>query len=102
MGQELAKYIANLREISQKLSPKNFSELEVIKDNFPQNLDIDACQVELGNSELDIDACQVELGNLTSRKFGDSELDIDACQVELGNSELEHRCLSSRTWKLRA
>ena len=81
MRQELAKYIANLREISQKLSPKFLRELEVIKDNFPQKPDIDACQVELGNSELDIDACQVELGN--------SEPDIDACQVELGNSELD-------------
>ena len=38
MGQELAKYIANLREITQKLVPKNFRELEVIKDNFPLNL----------------------------------------------------------------
>ena len=38
MGQELAKYIANLREISQNILPKNFRELEVIKDNFPQKL----------------------------------------------------------------
>ena len=95
MGQELAKYIANLREISQTFSPKTFRELEVLKDNFPQKPDLDACQVELGNSELDIDACQVELGNseldidACQVELGNSELDIDACQVELGNSELD-------------
>ena len=95
MGQELAKYIANLREISQTFLPKNFRELEVIKDNFPQKPDIDACQVEFGNSELDIDACQVKLGHSEPDldagqvELGHSELDIDACQVELGNPKLD-------------
>ena len=91
MGQELAKYIANLREICQKLLPKTFRELEVIKDNFPQKPDIDACQVELGNSELDVDACQVELGN--------SELDLDACQVELSTSQLDTENFDQLTLK---
>ena len=95
MARQLAKYITNLREITQKLSTKDFRELEVIKANFPQILDIDAGQVELGHSEPDINAGQVELGHsepdidASQVQLGQSELDIDACQVELGNSKLD-------------
>ena len=53
MAHQLAKYIANLREITQKLSTKDFRELEVNKTHFPQKPDLDAGQVELGHSEPD-------------------------------------------------
>ena len=109
MARQLAKYIANLREIKQKSLTKDFRELEVNKAHFPQILDIDACQVELGHSEPDLDAGQVELGHSEldidagqvelghsepdldagQVEFGPSELDIDACQVELGNPKLD-------------
>ena len=38
IGQELAKYIANLREISQKLSPKIFASLRSSRTTFHKNL----------------------------------------------------------------
>ena len=100
IGQELAKYIANLREISQKFSPKNFRELEVIKDNFPQKPDLDACQVELGNSELDIDACQVELGNsqLDTENFDQLTLKEQLGQAQFHIRSLDKSSSISGAW----